>query len=156
MEFVYFIRQDLVQHHGQEAFTRRTCKRNRISMSAVGCRSCWCTCRILNTYCQESDQVLFDIHQAIRYPRQHASLARIKGHYTTFHSAFHGQPITTSNEISSLTQVYYVISTTITKHPNMHIIRCITLWAMGSIGGPSLGKWSRHKTLTNNFSWRKC
>jgi len=112
-------------------------EKNRISMSEAGCRSCRCTCGILNTYCLQSDQVLFDIHQAIRYPRQHVSLARIKALHTMFHSTLHGQAITTTNEISALTQVYYVISTTITKNPNRQIIRCRTLWTMGS-GGSSL------------------
>jgi hypothetical protein len=115
-------------------------EKNRISMSEVGCRSCLCTCGILHTYCLESGQVLFDIHQAIRYPRQHVSLARIKALHTTFHSTLHGQPITTTNETSPLTKVYYVISTTITKHPNRQIIRCITLWTMGSGGSSLLGE----------------
>jgi hypothetical protein len=37
-----------------------------------------------------------------------------------------------NSEISSMTQVHFVISTTITKHPNRQIIRDITLWTMGS------------------------
>jgi hypothetical protein len=139
MEFVYFIWPELYHHRSQAALTWG--KKIHISMSEVGRRSfvpSYLTHirNFLHTSWNRTRYVLI----LTRYLKKHVSLVRIKTLHTAFYSKFHALFDYYHHEISSLTQVYYVIPITITMQTKRQIIRCITLWAMGSRGCSILGE----------------
>jgi hypothetical protein len=131
MEFVYFIRKDLVQHHVREEFTCGTRKKiaypyQRWVVGHVDAHVHLYTLTALNQiWCF----LIFTKQSGIR---DMSHWQELRPFTLSFIPHFTANRLPPNSEISSIKRVYFVISTTITKHPNRKIIRCITLWTMGS------------------------